>query len=352
MLEKVAAEIAKAVKKSVAAATQGLFEKLDPRIEALEKTAVGMDSVKELILNAMQEFEKQLDEVVKKVVAEEVAAIPAAPPGQDGKSFTLEDAAPVIEKAVKEAFAAIPAPKDGEPGAPGKDADMTEIKAAIENAVKEAVAALPPAKNGVDGKDGTSVDREDVKIMVADAVAAIPTPQDGKSVPVEEVEEMVAAAVKKAVDAIELPKAKDGRDALDIEIMPEIDEEKSYPRGVYATHRGGLWKSWKQTSGMNGWECIVDGVYKTVVHKIDAREFQFICEKSSGSIVNLPFSVPSTIYRKVYRDGERYTQGDLVTWAGSVWHCEKETDQKPGEGSEDWTLAVKRGRDASPKVKV
>jgi hypothetical protein len=32
-----------------------------------------------------------------------------------------------------------------------------------------------------------------------------------------------------------------------------------------------------------------------------------------------------------------------VTWGGALWHCDAPTKDKPG--TENWTLAVKKGRD-------
>lgn len=55
------------------------------------------------------------------------------------------------------------------------------------------------------------------------------------------------------------------------------------------------------------------------------------------------FKWPTMIYRDVFKDGSEYQQGDVVTWAGSLWHCNKATTAKPG--TEDWTLAAKKGRD-------
>ncbi len=46
----------------------------------------------------------------------------------------------------------------------------------------------------------------------------------------------------------------------------------------------------------------------------------------------------------VWKDGTAYSQGDGVTWAGSFWIAQADTGAKPGD-SEDWRLAVKRGRD-------
>ena len=54
---------------------------------------------------------------------------------------------------------------------------------------------------------------------------------------------------------------------------------------------------------------------------------------------------PGLAYLGVYQDGKAYDVGQLVTWAGSTWHCNEHTTTKPGEGSKAWTLMVKRGRD-------
>jgi hypothetical protein len=50
-------------------------------------------------------------------------------------------------------------------------------------------------------------------------------------------------------------------------------------------------------------------------------------------------------FEGVYQEGQSYEKGHLVTWAGSSWHCNAPTTTKPGDGSKDWTLMVKRGRD-------
>lgn len=56
---------------------------------------------------------------------------------------------------------------------------------------------------------------------------------------------------------------------------------------------------------------------------------------------------PGLKYWGVFQDGKAYEPGDLVTWAGSAWHCDEATTAKPGEfaGAKAWTLMVKRGRD-------
>jgi integrin beta 3 len=51
------------------------------------------------------------------------------------------------------------------------------------------------------------------------------------------------------------------------------------------------------------------------------------------------------VYRGVWKEGEAYRAGDMVTWGGSVWHCNVDTAEKPGGPGPSWTLAVKKGRD-------
>jgi hypothetical protein len=54
---------------------------------------------------------------------------------------------------------------------------------------------------------------------------------------------------------------------------------------------------------------------------------------------------PAMKYRGVWKSEARYDAGDITTDGGSMWHCNRSTMARPGT-SGDWTLAVKRGRDA------
>jgi len=213
----------------------------------------------------------------------------------------------------------------------------------------------------------------DIDQMVADAVQgaveqvadSIRIPEDGKSVTAEDlrplVEEVVSASLPEPVDVeklaedvaanIPVPESgNDGKDALSIELEPFIDEQKSYPRGTYATHNGGLWRSHEKTYGMRGWECIVDGVSNVDIKQDNQRTFTISLERASGAVEVKSFDVPVTIYRDVFKSGTEYQPGDTVTWGGSMWHCNEPTTDKPGEsGSKGWTLAVKKGRDLRDK---
>lgn len=137
---------------------------------------------------------------------------------------------------------------------------------------------------------------------------------------------------------------KDGRDGLDIEILPAIDSDKSYPRGTYAMHNGGLWRSHTETLGMRGWDCIVKGFPTINVEQKSERSFVIDFINSSGDKDSVTFDIPVIIYRGVWKEG-LYLKGDTVTRAGSIWHADKDTETIPGSPDSDWTLAVKKGRD-------
>ncbi|KXU94170.1 hypothetical protein CR51_27235 [Caballeronia megalochromosomata] len=136
-----------------------------------------------------------------------------------------------------------------------------------------------------------------------------------------------------------------GRDAFEIDVLPVIDFARDYPRGALAQHQGGIWRAHANTHGEHGWSCVVDGIAKTFVSMDSERSFTVHIERASGAHETASFALPVMIYRGVYHAGETYRCGDVVTWAGSLWHCNATTDTKPDAGGDAWTLAAKRGRD-------
>ena len=155
---------------------------------------------------------------------------------------------------------------------------------------------------------------------------------------------VAAIVIPEPIEGREGPVGKDGRDAVDIEIQPSIDQSKQYPRGTYAIHEGGLWKSFQSTNKMHGWECVVSGVKGFAIDQTDDRNFSLSIEDSKGIKAVYDFSMPVLIYKGVWRQG-KYEKGDSVTTAGSVWYANRTTQEKPGTGNDDWTLAVKKGLD-------
>lgn len=280
------------------------------------------DSFSKNLQAQREEYEEKLSRLAKQV--EEISNAPD----------------PDIESMVKAAIAHLPAPTA--PGLPD-----------IATMVSDAVAAIPAPR------DGKSVTPEDVQPMIQElvrnAVAEIPTPKDDKDFDPSMLKQLVEQAVSDAVST--MPAAEpgkdgaDGRDALALEILPFIDEEKSYPRGSYATHNGGLWRAYEKTHGMRGWECLVDGVAGIDIQQSEQRCFTLKVNRTSGTSETKSFDVPVMIYQGVFKSGQEYLPGDTVTWGGSLWHCDERTQDKPGEaGSKGWTLAAKRGRDGRDKT--
>lgn len=281
----------------------------------------------EALSELRESFRKSLGDHVKET-EEKLAALTK-------EVSTLKDTtAPDFTAQLADAVASIPAPKIPE---------LPDIGAMV----SEAVAALPLPQ------DGKSVTPEDVRPLLQELVTAavgeIPVPRDGKDYDPAVLKQAVEDAVADAVAA--LPPAQDGRDALHLEIQPFIDEGKSYTRGSYATHNGGLWRAYEKTHGMRGWECIVDGVSDVDISMNGQRNFIVTVNRASGASEKKSFDIPTMVYRGVFKSGDEYLPGDTVTWGGSLWHCDEQTQDKPGEtGSKGWTLAAKRGRDGRGKA--
>jgi len=216
---------------------------------------------------------------------------------------------------------------------------------------------LPEVK---DGKDAEPVDLEalakaaaefvqlptiDIALLAAEAAKLVDVPEPIRGKDADPVD--LQALARSAAELIVVPEvrqAEDGRDAVDVEILPAIEEAKQYPRGTYAAHRGGLWKSYERTHGMRGWECIVDGIDGVSITQDGDREFSVKLMKSSGQEVAQKFALPIQIYKGVFREEQAYDAHDNVTWAGSQWTSTKaENTDKPGS-SDAWTLCVKAGR--------
>lgn len=263
-----------------------------------------IDSMLELLAGIVREYVdakfaealKAIPEIDVPLIADAAAKLIPTPedgkPGEDGKSVSIEDIQPLIVEHIEKMVAQIPVPKNGEQG--------------------------PPGERGEKGEDGKDADLDAVQKMVQDEVSSI---------------------------EIVVPEPDHGRDALQIEIMPEIDAEKSYPRGTYATHKGGLWRSHEKTLGMRGWECIVNGISETRIESVDHRTFKIINVDSRGVESTHERQLPGMIYKGIFSPDNTYLAGDTVTFGGSLWVAKKDDPQgKPGQ-SQDWQLVVKKGRD-------
>lgn len=231
----------------------------------------------------------------------------------------LEDVTTRLDEVVAR-LDSLPVPKDGQPG---KDADMEALAVVIDERVKEQSSAV----------------RESLLGVVAEQI--------------NRMHEAVEAVKNIAPPQFDKPKdGEPGRDALDLDVMLSIDEERRYRRGCYATHKGGLWKTIRTSEGMDGWECIVDGVDAVEIEMSGDREITIKTRMSSGREVSKSFSVPVVLDRGVFKDGTAYKAGDGVTWAGSFWIAQRDTSEKPDMADSGFRLAVKRGRDGKEAMPI
>ena len=207
--------------------------------------------------------------------------------------------------------------------------------------ITAAVASIPVGRDGKDGKDG---------LDGAHGKDGAPG-RDGK----DGINGKDGADGRDGVDGKDGINGKDGadgRDALELDIVDAIDPQKAYPRGTVAAYRGGLIKATRRTGPIGeslsaaGWRVILRGVAQTeVVPSDDLRTLGIRLTHTDGEVVEQTLRSPSLLYRGVFREGDQYDGGDAVTFGGSLWVALCATTTKPGDGSPDWRLAVKKGRD-------
>lgn len=273
------------------------------------------ESVKELI-QRLNDLPTPVDgkdadpELVRSMVAEAVAELP---PAKDGASVTVEDVAPLID-----------------------------------SAVHERMGALVP----------------DIADLVAKAVAEIPKPQDGKSVDIEVVRGMVAVEVAESVkEAVsEIPAPRDGRDGLDVKDMFRADGGKLIAVMSDGTTRDlGVYVGKDGRDGIDGERGSdgADGAPGADGH--DGVGFDELDVVLGDEGVDLVFTQGDRVKRfelalpydrGVFTEGASYRKGNGVTWASQYWIAMKNGPEgKPGL-SEDWRLAVRKGRDAKTPAKI
>ncbi|HFX3240125.1 TPA: hypothetical protein ACV5Q1_002975 [Pseudomonas aeruginosa] len=235
-------------------------------------------------------------EALKEHLSELVNAIPAP---ADGQSVTVEDVAPLIREEVAKAVAEVPPAKDGE------SVTIDDVRPILADLVGKAVADLPPPAPGKDA------DMEALRAHLGDLVKGIQLP----TVPtIDEVaatferrfsdltlswERQARETFDKAADRMPIP--KDGRDALPLECFDLALGE--------------------------------DG--RTVTVKMQAGDV--VVEKS--------VKIASVIDRGVFSAEKSYEQGDGTTYGGCYWIAQKDAPEGVPGGSDDWRLAVKKGRD-------
>jgi len=246
------------------------------------------------------------------------------------KGYLEKQMAPLLSRieALERAINAIPAPID-------LSEDLDALKATVEGIV------IPEFPQAPELPDIRGMVDEAVKT----AVASIPAPQDGKGVTVEDVAPLIVSEVEKRVSGI--PVAKDGIDGKDGvglagalidrdgELVVTLTNGATKNLGPVVGKDGEPGKPGRDGFALENFDASVMDDGRTVLLAFTGNDLDYSVE----------LGFPVMLYRGVFTEGS-YCKGDTVTWGGSLWHCDaNSTDSKPGDGSKDWTLCAKKGRD-------
>ena len=239
--------------------------------------------------------------LLARIDALERAADVSPEPGRDGKDADPDAVAALVYDRVKADLEAIKATVDGIPEAP----ELPDIPAMVAEAVAKSVKDVPAPK---DGKDGASVTADDMAPLIRDEVA-------------------------KAVSAI--PAAKDG-----VGLAGALIDRDGH---LVVTLTNGDTKALGAVVGGKGADGL--GFDDLTVEYDGERRLSLVFAKGEDERA-FSFDLPMMIDRGVFVDGKQYATGDTVTFGGSIWVAQKtQPDGKPGL-SQDWRLAVKKGRTA------
>lgn len=299
----------------------------------------------ELLGTCKSWFDNLVDDLAKQLVLldERIKAIPAGPKGDPGERG---------EKGL-----------DGERGDIGPQGDIGPAGPAGEKGIDGAVGPQgEPGPQGEKGLDGAPGEKGDPGEPGPQGPAGDPGPRGEKGDPGANGKDAYELAVEKGFAGTELQwfdslrgkdgvsgkDGRDGRDAVEIAILPMLDDGKTYPSGVYARHAGGL----VRTNGA-GFDVIVNGVAGFEIEHTGERSFTVTSLLTDGTKHEKTVTLPVMLHRGLWKE-QTYEHGDCVTRSNSTWHCRVEsTTAKPGE-SPDWQLIVRqgdRGRDAPAPVK-
>jgi hypothetical protein len=238
---------------------------------------------------------------------------------------------------------------------------MKSVADVVKDHVGKTFKSLSGRLDEVEKRVDSGLTSKEVALMIRDAVAAIPALEPEKldyeaisrtvadKIIIPDNSESLKSYVNELFAGLVLPESKDGvdgKDALQIDVLPVIDFEQKYQRGTWAIHDGGLWRAHSNTIGQRGWECAVRGISSLESEWLNDRTLAIKATLSDGTQSVIERQFPVVIDRGVFKESETYYPGDGVTWGGSWWLCQVETQDKPG-ASDSWRLAVKKGRDAA-----
>lgn len=214
------------------------------------------------------------------------------------------------------------------------DALSTMIADIVSDEVGKAVAPLNAKIAQLEARPaGSQMDdiKGMVEVMISDAFVVRSARAEPPQLP--DFTPMIEEAVSKAVAALPVP--QDGKDAANIvealkdsgELVLTLQDGRLIRTGIRDGEKG------KDGFGFDDMDaCVLD----------DDRTIELSFKRDDEEKA-FTFKWPTMIYRDVFKEGSEYQHGDVVTWGGSLWHCNQATKDKPGTDS--WTLAAKKGRD-------
>lgn len=334
---------------SVAVDIESIVRQVTERIpKPLDGKDVDINEVERMVAEHSGIARRSLAEDVAKEINERFERLPKPQDGKDGRDGVVNTEAvdAAINARIAAGFKKLQLPKDGKDGKDGrdgKDADPVDTAAIVAEVLRQ----LPLPKDGKPGQPGKDAEPVDVDSIVRAVLAQIPKPKDGVSIHPDTVRLMVMEEVKKEFATVPKPEngkpGEPGRDALSLEPTDGIDFERSYVIGQWATHNGALWRC------MDGkqWKCMVDGIYDVDESHDGERTITTTYRWASGKEKTFTRNTKEMKQRGIYKQGQEYAYGDVVTFGGSQWYCQVErTSATPKEGeNHDWVLIVRRGRD-------
>lgn len=252
-------------------------------------------SVKAVIKDSLVAIGERIDALEKRF--SEIPAGPRGEKGERGDDGKPGERGPAGERGEKG--------DPGECGAPGKVGERGERGEKGERG-EQGISVSVVGEKGADGKDG----------------------RDGRD----------GLNGKDGRDGI------DGRDALVIDPLDSIDEARSYSRGTWACHKGGL----VRFDGFK-WKCMVRGIS----HESDelSPDFRTRIRKTfytDDTVYEVATVSPAMIYREIFKEGTEYARGDCVTYDRSVWVCVVDSTKARPDTGPEWKLAVRKGGDGKP----
>ncbi|WP_430241941.1 hypothetical protein ACQY1M_00075 [Neorhizobium sp. DAR64861/K0K2] len=284
--------------------------------------------------------------------------------GQELAGMVKAQLDPILKRisALEKRFDSLPMPKDGKDADSDQivlkvtrkfESDLLPIREAMEemkNDIPATIKALVDAAvSEIPAPVDLSTDLEALKAVVA----SIPAPQDGKGVTVEDVAPLIASEVEKRVSG--LPVAKDGKDGVNGrdgvglagalidrggELVVTLTNGATKNLGPVVGKDGDPGKPGRDGFALEDFDASVMDDGRTVLLAFTGKNIDYSVE----------LGFPVMLYRGVFTEGT-YSKGDTVTWGGSLWYCDADkTDSKPGDGSKDWTLCAKKGRDGKDGV--